>query len=154
MTTSTATRYIAPTRADAAFGRLLGWLVRHGVSAFGARLLVVRGRRSGELRTTVVNVLAADGSEYLVAPRGETQWVRNVRHAGVAELRVGRRGTTVTVAELADAEKGPVLRAYLKRWGWEVGRFFEGVDRDATDAELAAIAPQFPVFALTASPGA
>jgi deazaflavin-dependent oxidoreductase (nitroreductase family) len=148
---TTTTRYIEPTRSDVVFGRLLGWLVRRGVSVFGARLLAVRGRRSGEVRTTIVNVLAVDGREYLVAPRGETQWVRNVRAAGAVELRVGRRVTPVVATELADAEKGPVLRAYLKRWGWEVGRFFEGVDRHAGDAEMAAMAPSFPVFALSAA---
>jgi deazaflavin-dependent oxidoreductase (nitroreductase family) len=150
MTTTPAitTRYIVPTRGDERFSRALGWLVRHGVSVFGARVLAVRGRRSGEIRTTVVNVLTVEGDRYLVAPRGDTQWVRNVRAAGEAELRIGRRVERVVVNELADTDKAPVLRAYLKRWGWEVGRFFEGVDRHADDATLASMAPCFPVFRL------
>ncbi len=111
-------------------------------------LLVVRGRRSGEPRSTVVNVLDIAGTRYLVAPRGDTQWVRNVRAAGAAELRVGRRGQSVTATEVADDDKGPILRAYLKRWGWEVGRFFEGLDRKASDEQLAGIAVGFPVFLL------
>ena len=148
MASTTTPRYVTPTRGDELFNRIVGALVRRGVSVFGARVLVVRGRRSGAPRSTVVNLLEADGTRYLVAPRGQTQWVRNVRAAGEAELRVGRRAEAVTLRELADADKAPVLRAYLKRWGWEVGRFFEGVDRHADDATLAAMAPNFPVFEL------
>ncbi|HVV37210.1 MAG TPA: nitroreductase family deazaflavin-dependent oxidoreductase [Acidimicrobiales bacterium] len=142
------TRYVKPTKSDELFSRALAWLARHGLSVFGTRLLAVRGRTSGVTRTTVVNLLDVDGRRYLVAPRGATQWVRNLRAAGDAELRVGRRVEHVTATELADADKGPVLRAYLARWGWEVGRFFEGVNRRASDDDLAAIAPGFPVFAV------
>jgi deazaflavin-dependent oxidoreductase (nitroreductase family) len=110
----------------------------------------VRGRKSGEWRTTLVNVLtAADGRRYLVAPRGHTQWVRNLRVSGAGELRLGRKSEAFTATEVPDADKIPVLREYLDRWGWEVGRFFEGVTKHATDAELAEIAPGFPVFALS-----
>ena len=93
-------------------------------------------------------LLDLDGTHYLVAPRGTTEWVRNLRAAGEGELRLGRRVEAFRAEELADADKMPVLRAYLRRWGWEVGQFFEGVTKDATDAELAAIAPGFPVFAV------
>jgi hypothetical protein len=103
---------------------------------------------SGEIRTTPVNVLAVDGRRYLVAPRGETQWVRNVRVAGECGLRVGRRTETVRVEELADAVKPPILRAYLRRWKWEVGQFFDGVGPDSSDDQLTAIAPRHPVFEL------
>jgi deazaflavin-dependent oxidoreductase (nitroreductase family) len=148
MTTPATVRYVKPTKSDERFSRVLAWLARHGVSVFGTRLLSVPGRRSGLPRTAVVNVLEVDGVRYLVAPRGDTQWVRNLRAAGSGELRVGRRGEHFTATELADADKGPVLRAYLKRWGWEVGRFFEGVDRKATDEQLTAIASGFPVFVM------
>jgi deazaflavin-dependent oxidoreductase (nitroreductase family) len=149
MTTPATVRYVKPTKSDERFSRVLAWLARHGVSVFGTRLLSVPGRRSGLPRTAVVNVLEVDGVRYLVAPRGDTQWVRNLRAAGSGELRVGRRGEHFTATELADADKGPVLRAYLKRWGWEVGRFFEGVDRKATDDQLTAIASGFPVFVMS-----
>lgn len=109
----------------------------------------MRGRKSGEWRTTLVNVLTTDdGARYLVAPRGHTQWVRNLRVAGSGEIRLGRKHESFTATELPDAEKLPVLRAYLDRWGWEVGRFFEGVTKNSTDAELTEIAPGFPVFKL------
>ena len=145
-TTATTDRYIAPSRIDRMFNAIVAWLTRRGVSVAGSRVLAVRGRSSGEWRTTVVNLLTSDGERYLVAPRGETQWVRNLRAAGGGELRVGRHHEKFTADELGTGDKLPVLRAYLARWGWEVGRFFDGVGADATDDQLIAIAPGFPVF--------
>jgi deazaflavin-dependent oxidoreductase (nitroreductase family) len=142
-----ATRYLAPTGFDPIFNRLANLLPKLGISVAGSRLLAVRGRKSGEWRTTMVNLMtAADGQRYLVAPRGHTQWVRNLRVAGTGELRLGRRTEAFTGIEVADADKVPLLRLYLERWGWEVGRFFEGITKDSTDSELAEIAPGFPVF--------
>ncbi|MFD4403811.1 nitroreductase family deazaflavin-dependent oxidoreductase [Nocardia sp. NPDC058499] len=146
---TTATRYLAPTGFDPIFNRIVNLLPKLGISIAGSRLLAVRGRKSGEWRTTMVNVMtAADGERYLVAPRGHTQWVRNLRVAGTGELRLGRKTETFTAAEVADTDKIPLLRHYLERWGWEVDRFFDGVTKNATDAELAGIAPGFPVFRL------
>lgn len=141
-----ASRYIRPTRADAVFNGFVGRLTKLGLSLFGSRVLAVRGRKSGEWRTAPVNLLTVDGERYLVAPRGQAQWVRNIRVAGGGELRVGRRVEAFTAAELGDDTKVPVLRAYLKRWGWEVGRFFENVDASSSDERLREIAPGFPVF--------
>ena len=146
--THPAPRYVRPGRSDAVFNRIVAWLVRRGVGLAGARQLTVRGRTSGEPRTTVVNVLELDGERFLVAPRGHTQWVRNLRAAGEGSLKVGRRAEPFTAEELADADKGPVLAAYLDRWGWEVGRFFEELDADSDAEALAAAAPDFPVFGL------
>ncbi|MER7505142.1 nitroreductase family deazaflavin-dependent oxidoreductase [Nonomuraea pusilla] len=139
-------RYIEPTRMDHLFNRMVAGLTRLGISLWGSRILYVRGRSSGEWRTTPVNVLSLNGSRYLVAPRGITQWVRNLRAAGNGELHVGRRIETFTAAELSDDEKPAILRAYLKRWGWEVGRFFEGVNTSASEEQVKAVAPGFPVF--------
>ncbi len=101
------------------------------------------------MRTTVVNLLVLDGRSYLVAPRGTTEWVRNLRAAGgTGELRIGRRVETFHATELDDAEKAPVIRAYLHEWKWEVGQFFEGLSARASDEEIEAVAPGFPVFAL------
>jgi deazaflavin-dependent oxidoreductase (nitroreductase family) len=141
-------RYLQPTRSDAIFNKTVAGLTRLGISVAGSRVLAVRGRASGEWRTTPVNLLTVDGERYLVAPRGVTQWVRNIRAAGGGELRVGRRVEEITVTELADGEKATVLREYLRRWAWEVGRFFEGIDASSSDDQLAAIAPGFPVFRL------
>jgi F420H(2)-dependent quinone reductase len=129
------------------FNRVIAGLTRLGISVAGSRELRVRGRTSGEWRTVPVNLLTIGGTRYLVAPRGTTQWVRNIRVAGGGELRVGRRIEPFHAHELTeDAAKAPVLREYVRRWGWELGSFFEGVDKDATDDDLARIAPGFPVF--------
>jgi len=140
------TRYLEPQSTSNLFNDLVGRLASLGVSVLGTRLLAVRGRRSGEWRTNPVNLLTVDGVRYLVAPRGQTQWVRNLRAAGVGELRLGRRVETFTPTELADADKPAILRAYLKRWKFEVGVFFDGIDHTATDDQLLAIAPGYPVF--------
>ncbi|MCB1006313.1 MAG: nitroreductase family deazaflavin-dependent oxidoreductase [Acidimicrobiales bacterium] len=149
---NTTDRYVRPDRfTEKVMNPTVRWLARHGISLMGARELLVVGRSSGVVRSNVVNVLELDGRRYLVAPRGVTQWVRNLRAAGCGRLRLGRRTEGFDAVELGDDEKLPVLREYLRRWGWEVGQFFEGVDKDATDAELAVIAPGFPVFALSAA---
>lgn len=147
---SDAARYLAPGWAAAhvfnpAAARLTGW----GLPLAGSRVLAVRGRSSGQWRTVPVNPLVVGGDRYLVAPRGLTQWVRNLRAAGGGELRLGRRTEAFTAVELLDADKLPVLREYLRRWAWEVGAFFDGVGADATDEELLAAAPKHPVFRVT-----
>jgi deazaflavin-dependent oxidoreductase (nitroreductase family) len=134
------------------FNRIVAVLTRAGISLWGSRELRVRGRTTGEWRTTPVNLLAIAEQRYLVAPRGHTQWVRNLRQAGRGELRVGRRWEPFEATELRDAEKPPVLRAYLKRWRVEVGVFFDGVDADASDDELRRIAPGHPAFRIEVGP--
>lgn len=128
---------------------LVAFLTRRGLSLAGSAVLSVPGRTSGELRTTPVNPLTLDGTRYLLAARGQTQWVRNLRVSGWAQLTVGRRTERVATREITDpAAIVPILRAYLRAWGWEVGAFFQGVGADASDDELAAIAPCHPVFVI------
>jgi deazaflavin-dependent oxidoreductase (nitroreductase family) len=149
--TARADRYLAPSWfTGTVFNRLVARLTKMGVSVWGSRVLLVRGRTSGEIRANVVNVLTHDGERYLVAPRGTTQWVRNIRAAGKADLKVGRRIEPVVAEELSDDAKPAVLRAYLRRWKWEVGQFFDGVGPDAPDDELLRIASGYPVFRLLA----
>jgi len=128
------------------FNQLVAFLTRQGISVLGSRVLAVKGRTSGQWRTTPVNLLTYDDRRYLVAPRGETQWVRNLRVIGTGELRLGRRAEGFRGRELTDDEKVPVLRAYLKRWKAEVGVFFEGVGPDSGDDQIRAIAPKHPAF--------
>ena len=128
------------------FNRVVALLTRAGISVLGSRVLAVRGRRSGAWYTTPVNLLAVDGARYLVAPRGNTQWVRNLRAAGTGRLLLGRRTQSFRATELGDDEKPPLLRVYLRRWKWEVGAFFGGVGPDAPEADLRRIAPDHPVF--------
>jgi deazaflavin-dependent oxidoreductase (nitroreductase family) len=144
-------RYVEPTGADAVFNGVVAFLTRIGLPLAGSRVLAVRGRTSGEWRTTPVNPLRVDGARYLVAPRGQTQWVRNLRVAGGGELRKGTRADGFRAVEIPDADKPPILRAYLKAWAWEVGRFFDGVDADSPDEALRQIAPDFPVFRIEAA---
>jgi deazaflavin-dependent oxidoreductase (nitroreductase family) len=142
-------RYVQPgwfTRN--VFNRVVARLTRAGISVWGSRELRVRGRKSGEWKSTPVNLLGFAGADYLVAPRGETQWVRNLRVAGAGELRVGRHVQAFQATELADTDKPEVLRAYLKRWKAEVGVFFDGVGANASVSDLLRIAPDHPVFRL------
>jgi len=141
------TRYIKPKNGSDFFNDTVGRLTKLGLSIYGSRVLAVRGRKSGEWRTTPVNPLRlADGSRYLVAPRGNTQWVRNLRAAGTGELRLGRKAEPFAATEIADDAKPAILRAYLKHWKWEVGVFFDGVDAKAPEAKLREIASGYPIF--------
>ncbi|GAA4676045.1 nitroreductase family deazaflavin-dependent oxidoreductase [Pseudonocardia yuanmonensis] len=139
-------RYLAPRTGTAVFNRVVAALTRAGISVMGSRVLAVRGRTSGQWRTVPVNLLVLEGERYLVAPRGHTQWVRNLRAAGTGELRLGRRVEAFTATELDDDEKLPILREYLRKWAWEVGAFFEGIDKDSPDDVLREAAPGFPAF--------
>lgn len=128
---------------------LVGWLARHGISFAGSAELSVRGRKSDRMQRVPVNPHTYDGTQYLVSARGNSQWVRNMRVAGGGELRVGRKVREFTVAELPDAEKLPVLRTYLERWGWEVKQYFPGVTAGSSDAELLAAGADHPVFRIS-----
>ncbi len=130
---------------------IVATLTRAGLGVYGSRVLEVPGRSTGLRRRTPVNLLSFEGEDYLVAPRGHTQWVRNLRASGGGRLLIGRRARSFTATELDDADKVPLLRAYLKRWKWEVGQFFAGVGPDASDDELLAIAPDHPVFRVVQS---
>jgi deazaflavin-dependent oxidoreductase (nitroreductase family) len=128
------------------FNRAVSGLMALGISISGSRVLEVKGRKSGEWRSTPVNLLEADGHRYLVSPRGNTQWVRNMRASGGGRLRLGRKTEDFKASEVPPDPRVPILRAYLKKWKWEVGAFFDGVGPDSTDAQLLKIAPEHPVF--------
>src|SRR5713226_7474761 len=140
-------RYVVPglfTRH--VFNPAVAQLTRAGLSFWGSRILQVRGRKTGEIRETPVNLLTHQGSRYLVAPRGETQWVRNLRVAGVGALRLGRKTERFRAVEIPDENKPEILRTYLRRWKAEVGVFFGGVGAESADEELLRIAPNHPIF--------
>jgi hypothetical protein len=143
---SSSPTYDPPTGIAAWFNRVVEVLGSLGVSLYGSQNLAVRGRRSGEWRVVPVNPLPLDGQRYLVAPRGDTHWVRNARAGGDVELRLGRQRERVRLTELDDAAKPPVLRAYLVRWHFEVKQFFPGLGPEASDEALRAAAPRYPVF--------
>ena len=133
------------------FNKAIAGLTSMGVSVLGSRILAVRGRKSGEWRTTPVNLLIIDGQQYLVSPRGQTQWVRNLRVSHQGELRLGRRAEPFTATEVSDDDKPAILRAYLTRWKAEVGVFFGGVGPGSSDAELRRISPDHPVFTVASN---
>jgi deazaflavin-dependent oxidoreductase (nitroreductase family) len=147
-------RYVRPGWFTTHVGNpIVAFLTRTGISVWGSRELRVRGRTSGEWRTTPVNLLTFENDRYLVAARGVTHWVRNLRAAGEGELRVGRRTEPFRATELPDEQKPPILRAYLARWKAEVGVFFGGVGADSSEDELRRISPDHPIFRIETSRG-
>lgn len=132
------------------FNRLVAGLTKLGISVAGSRVLEVRGRKSSEWRRTPVNLLTYEGDRYLVAPRGHTQWVKNLRASGSGRLVLGRRTERFSATEVGEEEKPALLRAYLKKWKWEVGAFFDGVGPDSSEGELRRIAPDHPAFRISA----
>ncbi|HEY0318341.1 MAG TPA: nitroreductase family deazaflavin-dependent oxidoreductase [Solirubrobacterales bacterium] len=131
------------------FNRIVAGLARLGISLAGSRVLEVQGRKSGEWRQTPVNPLDFEGERYLVSPRGNSQWVRNMRASGGGRLVRGRRVDEFTAVEVPEAERPDLLRAYLVKWKWEVGAFFGGVGPDSSDEELRRIAADHPAFRIT-----
>jgi deazaflavin-dependent oxidoreductase (nitroreductase family) len=131
------------------FNRVVAVFTRAGISVWGSRVLEVAGRKTGEPRRTPVNLLTFEGQRFLVAPRGHTQWVRNLRVSGSGRLWLGRKSEEFTAVELTEAEKPELLRAYLRKWKWETGQFFGGVGPDAPEEEIRRIAPDHPVFRIS-----
>src|SRR4029077_14089983 len=113
-----------PTAVEKLFNRSFGFIVGLGLGPSHIYLLQVRGRKSGKLYSTPVDLLELHGRSYLVAPRGRTQWVRNAEAAGEIVLKKGSKRTTFRLRSLSDAEKLPILKSYLDSFRNEVQRFF------------------------------
>jgi deazaflavin-dependent oxidoreductase (nitroreductase family) len=141
-------RYDEPNGVAKAANALIRMLAEAGVSLAGTRAMRVRGRKTGQVRSVVVNVLTVDDVDYLVSPRGNTQWARNVRSAGAVEMGPSWRRRPMRATELGDAEKPELLRRYLDRWYWEVKGHVAGLTPDSSDDEVREAAPSIPVFAL------
>lgn len=140
------TRYDEPNRIARAANAPMRWLAELGISIAGTRALRVRGRKTGKLRGVVVNVLHVDGVDYVVSPRGDTQWARNVRAAGVVEMGPRWRNERVRISEVDDAAKPELLQGYLARWYWQVKGYVAGLTPESSDEQLRAAAPLIPVF--------
>jgi deazaflavin-dependent oxidoreductase (nitroreductase family) len=138
-----------PTGFEQLANKLVGGLVKLGIGPGSMRTLFVRGRKSGKLYSAPVNLLELDGTRYLLAPRGVTQWVRNLRVAGTGELRRGRSVETFTAVELPDEAKPVIIQAYLQRWHGQVKQFFPGLDASTPPEKLLARAGDYPVFELS-----
>jgi deazaflavin-dependent oxidoreductase (nitroreductase family) len=145
------TRYEKPNRAAQAANVVIRWLADLGISIAGTKALRVRGRKSGKQRGVVINLLTVDGLDYVVSPRGNTQWARNVRAAGVVEIGPRWRRQRAEVNEVTDAAKPELLRRYLARWYWQVKDYVVGLTPESTDEQLRAAAPSIPVFVLASA---
>jgi hypothetical protein len=143
-----STSYEEPNRAARAANALIRWLAELGISIAGTRALRVRGRNSGKQRGVVINLLTVDGVDYVVSPRGNTQWARNVRVAGVVDVGPRWRSQHAEISEVSDDAKSELLRRYLDRWYWQVKAYVAPLTPNSDDDELRAAAPSIPVFAL------
>jgi hypothetical protein len=141
-------RYDAPNLAARTGNQLIRGLAEAGISIAGTRAMRVRGRNTGKRRGVVINLLTVDGRDYVVSPRGNTQWARNARAAGVVEMGPRWRSRDVRIAEISDDVKPELLKRYLDRWYWEVKGHVGGLRPTSTDEELRAAAPSIPVFEL------
>ncbi|MCW2552512.1 MAG: hypothetical protein JWR78_2293 [Mycobacterium sp.] len=141
-------RYDEPNRLARTVNELFRWLAEAGIGLAGTRALRIRGRNTGKLRGVVINLMTVQGRDYVVSPRGNTQWVRNARAAGQVEMGPRWRSRDVQIIEVADDAKPELLKVYLKRWYWEVKGHVGGLTPDSTDEQIRAVAPSIPVFEL------
>lgn len=125
----------------------VGVLVRLGFGFAHWYLLEVRGRKSGKLYTTPVDLFAEGGKQYLVAPRGYTQWVRNAEAAGEVRLRKGRQTLDFQLHIVPVAERPPLLKEYLHRYQRFVQQFFP-IPQESPVETFTPLAPSYPVFEL------
>jgi deazaflavin-dependent oxidoreductase (nitroreductase family) len=137
----------APSAIERLFNRAFGLVLGLGLGLRHNYLVQVRGRTTGRMHSTPVNVLEYGGKRWLVAGRGRTQWVRNAEAAGEVILRKGRRRLRVRVRVVADADKPPILSAYLDRFALTVQRYFP-VRAGSPPAALAPFVARYPVFEL------
>ena len=140
--------FAKPSALERTFGSALGWLLKLGVGPSHMRVLEVRGRKSGKVFSLPVDLLAKDGKLYLVAPRGHTQWVRNAEAAGAVVLRRGSRAQEYRLRALGDAEKPPILKAYLDSFKSEVQRFFP-LPAGSPVEQFAPLVTRYPAFELS-----
>ena len=139
-----------PTAIERAFNRCFGFLVGLGLGMKHNYLLQVRGRKSGKMYSTPIDLLEIGGRRFLVAPRGRTQWVRNAEAAGEVALKRGSFNQSFHLRAIPDADKPPYLKAYLDSFKTTVQRYFTVPAGSAAQA-FAGIAANYPVFELLAA---
>lgn len=137
-----------PSGIEKVFNRVFGFLVGLGLGFSYNYLLEVRGRKSGKLYCTPINLLELNGKRYLVAPRGRTQWVRNAEAAGEVTLKKGSTRLRFRLRPITDAEKLPILKSYLDTFKPEVQRYFPVAAGSPAEAfrELTASYPAFELL--------
>lgn len=139
-----------PTAVEALFNRAFGFLVGLGIAPAYMQLLQVRGRKTGRVYSSPVNLLQVRGKKYLVAPRGQTQWVRNAESAGEVVLKRGSARNKYRLKPVPDPEKPEILKSYLDSYKSEVQRYFP-VPAGSPPAAFRDIASNYPVFELAPS---
>ena len=144
------TMYHKPSGLVKAMNSLVGRLASWGLIPGGTALLQVKGRRSGQTRSTAVTWVEHDGQRYLVAPRGNTEWVRNVKAAGGEAVLKHGKSDAVRLEELPVEQRAPIIQAYLKKTARVTKREF-GIEPDAPIEEFQRIAPDHPVFRITSA---
>jgi deazaflavin-dependent oxidoreductase (nitroreductase family) len=142
--------FLKPSLAERVFNRIFGIAIGFGLGLSHNHVLEVRGRKSGRTFSAPVDLLEFEGRRYLVAPRGETNWVRNARAAGRVALSKGRRREEFAAREVSPAQRPELLKAYLDRFAPTVQRYFP-LPRESAASEFAPIAGRYPVFELTSS---
>jgi F420H(2)-dependent quinone reductase len=136
-----------PSAAAGLFNRVFGFLVGLGIGPGYMRLLQVRGRKTGRVYSSPVNLLEFRGKSYLVAPRGRTQWVRNTEATGEILLKRGSMQKKYRLRPVPDPEKPDILKLYLDSYKSAVQRFFP-VSAGSPSAAFRDIASHYPVFEL------
>lgn len=139
-----------PSATEKIFNRVFGFLVGIGLGFSHNYLLQVRGRKSGRIYSTPVDLLELNGRSYLVAPRGRTQWVRNAEAAGEIILKKGSTRRKFRLRAISDVEKPPILKAYLDTFKREVQTYF-AIPAGSPLESFAAVATSYPAFELIAT---
>ena len=136
-----------PSATERLFNRAFGFLVGLGLVLPHNYLVQVRGRKTGRLYSTPIDLLELNGRRFLVAPRGRTQWVRNAEAAGEVTLKKGRTRVRYRLRPIPDGEKLEILKTYLDRFHATVQRYFP-VPAGSPPEAFAALAPNYPAFEL------
>jgi deazaflavin-dependent oxidoreductase (nitroreductase family) len=144
---STLPTFRQPGATERVFNRIFGFLVGLGLGFSYNYLLQVRGRKSGKIYSTPIDLLERGGKRFLVAPRGRTQWVRNAEAAGEVTLKKGSKRERFRLRVLSDAEKPEILKAYLDQFKREVQRYFPVPAGSPLDA-FRQLVESYPAFEL------
>jgi deazaflavin-dependent oxidoreductase (nitroreductase family) len=139
-----------PSAVAGLFNRVFGFLVGLGIGPGYMQLLQVRGRKTGRVYSSPVNLLQFKGKSYLVAPRGRTQWVRNSEVNGEIMLKRGSAQRKYRLRAVSDADKPEILKLYLDSYKSAVQRFFP-VRAGSPPESFRQIASSYPVFELLPS---
>ena len=106
------------------------WLVKNVINPImlltgGVPTLTVRGRRTGRTYRMPINVVSVAGVQYLVSPRGETTWSRNLRTNAECALKVKGSERRYRATEVDITERAPIIAAYLEKWRSQTRSQFE-----------------------------